>query len=60
MIGQVYARMTGGGDKVKECMNTVVSKAGVTLNTGLFSENIVILAFKVANNFLKTTMESGG
>lgn len=59
MIVQVYARMTGRGDKVEECMNTVVPKAGVTLDTGLFSENIIILAFKIANNFLEATMESG-
>lgn len=51
--------MTGGGDEIKESMNTVVPKAGVTLDTRLFGENIIILAFKVAHNFLEAEIGSG-
>jgi hypothetical protein len=34
-------------------MDTVVAESGVTLDTGLLSENIIVLAFEVANDLTK-------
>lgn len=42
--------MTGGGDKVKHGVNSVVSEAGVTLDTRLLGKNIIILSLEVAND----------
>ena len=35
-------------------MDTVVPKTWVTLDAGLFSENVVVLALKMANDFGET------
>ncbi len=45
--------MTGRRDEVEKCVNTVVAEAGVTLDTRLLGEDIVVLALKVANNLLE-------
>jgi len=45
--------MTSRGDEVQESMYSVVSEAWVTLNSGLFRQNVVVLTFKVADNLLK-------
>ena len=45
--------MASGRDEVEESMNPVVAETRVTLDTRLFRENIVVLAFKVANNLLE-------
>jgi hypothetical protein len=42
--------MAGGSNEVEQRMNTIIAEAGVTLDTGLLCENIVILSFKIANN----------
>lgn len=42
--------MTSGRDKIEESVNTVVPEPGVTLDTRLFSQDIVVLALEVANN----------
>jgi hypothetical protein len=42
--------MAGRGDEVEQRMNTIVAEAGVTLDTGLLCENIVVLSLKIANN----------
>lgn len=34
-------------------MNTVITEARVTLNSGLFSQNIVILSLQIANDLLE-------
>lgn len=39
--------MASWGDKVEESVYTVVTESRVTLDTGLFSENVIILAFEV-------------
>ncbi len=57
--GQQYVRMTSGGDEVEEGVYPVVPETGVTFDTGLFSENIIILAFKVANDLLEAIVEEG-
>jgi len=35
--------MAGRGDKIKESMDTVVAESGVTLDTRLLGENIIVL-----------------
>jgi hypothetical protein len=40
--------VTSRCDKVKEGVDTVVPEAGVTLDTGLLSKNIIVLSLKVA------------
>ena len=46
--------MASRRDKVQEGVNPVVSEARVTLDTRLLSENVIVLAFEIANNFLET------
>ena len=46
--------MASRGDEVEESVHSVVPEAGVTLDTRLFSENVIVLAFEIANNFLET------
>jgi len=46
--------MASWGDEVEESMDTVVPESGVTLDTGLFGKNIIILTFKVAHDFTET------
>jgi hypothetical protein len=43
--------VTGRCDEVEQDMNTVVAESGVTLDTGLFGENVVVLALEVADDF---------
>lgn len=43
--------VAGGCDEVKQNVNTVVAESRVTLDTGLLSKNIVVLALEVADNF---------
>ena len=45
--------VTGGCDEVEQNVNTVVAESGITLDTGLLSENIVVLALEVADDFAK-------
>ena len=40
--------VAGGCDEIKEHVDTVVSEAGVTLNSRLLRKNIIILALEVA------------
>ncbi len=42
--------MAGGSDEVEQRMNAIIAEAGVTLDTGLLCENIVVLSLKIANN----------
>ena len=45
--------MSCGSDEVEKSMYTIVAEAGVSLDTGLLSKNIIILSLKVANDFAK-------
>lgn len=45
--------MAGGSDEVEECVDTIVSEARVSLDTRFLGKNIVVLPFKVTNNFAK-------
>lgn len=51
--------MTSGSDKVEEGVDTVVPEARVTLDTGLLGEDIIVLAFKVADDLLEADLQSG-
>ena len=45
--------MTSWWDKIKESMYAIIPETRVTLNSGFFCKNIVVLAFKVANDLLE-------
>jgi hypothetical protein len=45
--------MAGGSDKVEKGVNPVVAEAGVTLDTRLFRQDIIVLALDVASDFTK-------
>ena len=47
--------MSGGRDEVEESVNTVVPEAWVTLDARLLSQDIVVLAFEITNDFLEAT-----
>jgi hypothetical protein len=42
--------MASWGDEIKQCVNTVIAESGVTFDAGLFSQDVVVLSFKVADN----------
>lgn len=42
--------MASGGDEVEHGMDSVVSEAGVTLDTRLLGENVVVLSLEVADD----------
>lgn len=46
-------RVTSWRDEVQQGVYTVVSEARVTLNTGFLRKDVIILAFKVADNLLE-------
>ena len=52
------ARVAGWGNEVEQAVNTIVPEPGVTLDTRLFGQNVIILAFEVTHNLLETIMES--
>ena len=54
--------MASWWDKVEESVYTVIPEARVTFDPRLFSKNIVILAFEIADNFLESikTIKPGG
>jgi hypothetical protein len=43
--------MAGWCDKVEERVDTVVAESGITLDTRLLRENVVVLSLEVANDF---------
>lgn len=45
--------MSGGRDEVEQGVDPVVSEAGITLDSRLFSEDIVVLTLKVTNDLLE-------
>jgi hypothetical protein len=42
--------MAGGCDKVKHGVDAVVPETGVTLDTGLLGQNVIILSLKIADD----------
>lgn len=45
-----FIPMTGWGNEVEKYVDTVVAESRITLDTGLFSQNIIILPFEVTAN----------
>lgn len=39
-------------------MDTIVTEAGITLDTGLLCKNIIVLAFEIANNLAEARISS--
>ena len=50
--------MAGGSDEVEQSMDTIVTEAGVTLDTRLLCENVVVLSLEIANNFTEAFISS--
>lgn len=48
--GEARIPMASRRDKVEKSVDTVVPEPGVTLDTRLFSQDIVVLALEVAND----------
>jgi hypothetical protein len=46
--------MTSGGNEVQKGMNSIIPETRVTLDTRLFRQDIIILAFKMTNDLLET------
>lgn len=47
--------MAGWCDEVKQNMHTIVAETWITLDTGLHSQNIVVLSLEIANDLSKTS-----
>jgi hypothetical protein len=45
--------MAGRWDEVEEHMNAVIPEPGITLDTRLFSENVIVLTLEVSDNLLE-------
>jgi hypothetical protein len=45
--------VAGRRNKIEEGMDSVVPETGVTFNARLFGKDVVVLTFKVVNNFLE-------
>lgn len=45
--------MAGRSDEVQQHMDAVVAESGVTLDSGLLGDNVVVLSFDVANQLCK-------
>jgi hypothetical protein len=48
--------MAGGGDKVKEGVDSVVPEPGVPFDSGFLGEDIVVLSFQVACYLRETSL----
>ena len=59
-ICQHNALMTGRRNKVKKRMHSVIPEPRVSLNPGLFSKDIIVLAFKVVDYLLEPDQEDFG
>lgn len=50
--------VSSGGNEVQQDVHTVVSEAGVTLNSGFFRKNVIVLALEVTNNLAEAARTS--
>lgn len=46
-------RMSSWRDEVEQCVHSVVAETRITLDTGLFGQDIIVLALQVADYFLE-------
>ncbi len=53
----LHIPVAGWGDKVKKCVDAVVSEARVTLDPRLFRQNIIILSFQIAEDLLEAGVD---
>ena len=49
--------MTCRRDEIQQSMNTVVSETRITLDPGFLGQNVIVLAFQVTHDLLKTVDE---
>jgi len=56
-FSSMHLRMASGWDKVKQGVHSSVPEPGITLDTRLFSQNVVVLTLKLANDFLEPESE---
>ena len=47
--------MAGRSDEVEKSVDTIVTETRITLDTGLFCQNIIVLSLKITNNFAETS-----
>jgi hypothetical protein len=45
--------MSSGRDEVQQGVYSVIPETGVTLDARLLGQNVIVLTFKVANDFLE-------
>ena len=48
-----YSRVSSRRDEVQKSMDTVVAEAGITLDTRLLCENVVVLPLEVTDDLLE-------
>jgi hypothetical protein len=48
--------MTGGGDKVEESVDSIVSETRVSFDPGFLCEDIIVLSFQVSCDLGKTSL----
>jgi len=53
VIAATDVPVTGWGDEVEKNVNTVVAESWVTLDPGLFGENVIVLSLEVSYNLGK-------
>ena len=52
--------MSSRGDEVQQSVHTIIAEAGVALDTRLFGEDVVVLAFEITDDFLKAVTRQSG
>ena len=45
--------MARRSDEVEKGVNTIVAEAGITLDSGLFGENGIVLSLEITNDFVE-------
>ena len=53
-LSRMHLRMASGRDEIKQSVHSVVPETRVTLDTRLFSQNVIVLAFEVTNDLLES------
>lgn len=56
----LHLRVTGRRDEVEQRVNSVIPEPRISLDSRLFSENVVVLSFEIARDFLEAAVVSEG
>lgn len=56
----LHSRVTGRRDEVEQRVNSVIPEPRVSLDSRFFSENVVVLSFQIARDFLEAGVVSDG